>query len=260
VELSKAIYQSCDTYFYTLGERLGIGRIAKYAQAFGLGSKTGIDLPQETSGVMPSEEWKVRNFKQKWYAGETISVAIGQGAVTTTPIQLARAIGAIAMGGVMHRPHLVAFDELKRLKLPLDDEAAGRTQVALHQHAWEQITDAMVNVVQPGGTAASARLEGIDFAGKTGSAQVVSLAARAKLGGHQYKDNGWFVGVSPRRNSEIVVAVLVEQGEHGYLAARLTAQVVKAYVEKQRRRQQDQKIAKAEIAGVWTATDAHGHE
>src|SRR5216683_1317191 len=107
VEISKAIYQSCDVFFYTLAERLGIGRIAKYATAFGLGQKTGIDLPQEVSGVMPSEEWKLRNYKQKWYAGETISVGIGQGAVAVTPMQLARAIGAIASGGHLVRPHVI---------------------------------------------------------------------------------------------------------------------------------------------------------
>src|SRR5207248_5886234 len=108
VNISKAIYQSCDVFFYTLAEKLGIGRIAKYATMFGLGQKTGIDLPQEVSGVMPSEEWKIRNFKQKWYAGETISVGIGQGAIAATPIQLARAIGAIASGGVLVRPHVTS--------------------------------------------------------------------------------------------------------------------------------------------------------
>ena len=102
----KGIYQSCDVFFYTLGEKLGIDRIAKYATALGMGQKTGIDLPQEVSGVMPSEEWKIRNFKQKWFAGETISVGIGQGAVAATPIQMARAFGAIASGGRMVRPHV----------------------------------------------------------------------------------------------------------------------------------------------------------
>ena len=92
VDLTKAIYQSCDVFFYTLAEKLGIDRIAKYATALGLGQKTGIDLPNEVSGVMPSEEWKIRNFKQKWFAGETISVGIGQGAVAITPVQLMRAI------------------------------------------------------------------------------------------------------------------------------------------------------------------------
>ncbi|PYX39298.1 MAG: penicillin-binding protein 2, partial [Acidobacteria bacterium] len=106
VDLTKAIYQSCDVFFYTLAEKLGINRIAKYATALGLGQKTGIDLPQEVSGVMPSEEWKIRNFKQKWFAGETISVGIGQGAVATTPVQLMRAIAAISMGGRMVVPHV----------------------------------------------------------------------------------------------------------------------------------------------------------
>ncbi|HET7441338.1 MAG TPA: penicillin-binding protein 2, partial [Terriglobales bacterium] len=118
VEISKGIYQSCDVFFYTLAEKLGIDRIAKYATAFGLGQKTGIDLPQEVSGVMPSEEWKLRNFKQKWYAGETISVGIGQGAVAVTPIQLARAIGGVASGGVMHRPHVAFPGELPANVVP----------------------------------------------------------------------------------------------------------------------------------------------
>src|SRR6266849_4456753 len=107
VELTKAIYQSCDVFFYTLAEKLGIDRIAKYATDLGLGQKTGIDLPNEVSGVMPSEEWKIRNFKQKWFAGETISVGIGQGAVAITPVQLMRAIGAISMGGRMVVPHVI---------------------------------------------------------------------------------------------------------------------------------------------------------
>src|ERR1700726_360158 len=107
VDIMKGIYQSCDVFFYTLGEKLGIDRIAKYATALGMGQKTGIDLPQEVSGVMPSEQWKIRNFKQKWFAGETISVGIGQGAVAITPVQLMRAIGAISMDGRMVVPHVI---------------------------------------------------------------------------------------------------------------------------------------------------------
>src|SRR5213076_3537315 len=101
-----------DVFFYTLAEKLGIERIARYATMFGLGQKTGVDLPDEVSGVMPSEEWKIKNFKQKWYAGETISVGIGQGAVATTPIQLARAIAGITSGGVLRRPHVAFPDQL----------------------------------------------------------------------------------------------------------------------------------------------------
>src|SRR5437870_7928226 len=112
VDLEKAIYQSCDVFFYTLAEKLGIDRIAKYATAFGLGQKTGIDLPNEVSGVMPSEERKIRNFRQKWFAGETISVGIGQGAVVVTPVQLIRAISAISMGGKMVVPHVINPTEM----------------------------------------------------------------------------------------------------------------------------------------------------
>ncbi|HKS73351.1 MAG TPA: penicillin-binding protein 2 [Terriglobales bacterium] len=260
VDISKAIYQSCDVFFYTLAEKLGIDRIAKYATMLGLGQKTGIDLPQEVTGVMPSEEWKIRNFKQKWYAGETISVGIGQGAVATTPIQLARAIGGIASGGHLHRPH-VAFPE----QLPpgnIVPIAQDDVTVQIDPKNWETITDAMANVVSPIGTANSAHLQGIDFAGKTGSAQTISNALKAKIanGKSKFKDNGWFVGVEPRRNPDIVVCALLEEGEHGYLAARVASQVIKAYVEKQRR--QPTKMAKsdgkAEIGAVWNDPEGGG--
>ena len=256
VDITKGIYQSCDVFFYTLAEKLGIGRIAKYATAFGIGQKTGIDLPQEVSGVMPSEEWKIRNFKQKWFAGETISVGIGQGAVAVSPIQLARAIGGITSGGVLHRPHVAFPDELPPNVRPAQNNPDD-VRVPIDPKNWEIITDAMANVTTPLGTAGSAHLEGIDFAGKTGSAQTISNQAKAKLvhGKQDYKDNAWFVGVTPRRNPELVVCVLFEGGEHGQFAARLAAQVVKAYVDKKRR--QPTKVAKdeskVEISGVWNA-------
>src|SRR5271166_1008128 len=258
VGISKAIYQSCDSYFYTLAEKLGISRIAKYATMLGLGQKTGVDLPQEVSGVMPSEEWKIRNFKQKWYAGETISVGIGQGAVATTPIQLMRAVGAVTSGGVLVRPH-VAFPDQFPPGFKQVANYTDKTQIPLDEDNWILITDALAQVVSPVGTAPSAALKGIDFAGKTGSAQTISNDLKKRLGaeGKHFKDNGWFVGVTPRRNPEIVVAVLLEEGEHGYYAARAAAQVIKAYVEKQRTVQTQ--VAKAggpaskqaEVAAVW---------
>jgi len=266
VGISKAIYQSCDSYFYTLAEKLGISRIAKYATMLGLGQKSGIDLPQEVSGVMPSEEWKIKNFKQKWYAGETISVGIGQGAVATTPIQLARAVGAITSGGVLVRPHVAFPDQFP----PGFKQVANYTdqvKIPLDQENWIIITDALANVVSPIGTANSAHLPGIDFAGKTGSAQTISNQLKAKMGSSEkskFKDNGWFVGVTPRRNPEIVVACLFEGGEHGALAARVAAKVIKAYVEKQR--SSKTQVAKAsgtaagsqqaEVAAVWHEGDA----
>src|SRR5438105_5072185 len=163
VGISKAIYQSCDVFFYTLAEKLGIDRIAKYATAFGLGQKTGVDLPQEVSGVMPSEEWKIRNFKQKWYAGETISVGIGQGAIAATPIQLARAIGAIASGGVLVRPHVTSPSGLPPNVVPASD-LPQQMKIPIDPKNWEIITDAMAHVPSALGTAGSAHLQGIDFA------------------------------------------------------------------------------------------------
>jgi penicillin-binding protein 2 len=263
VDISKAIYQSCDVFFYTLAEKLGIEKIAEYATRFGLGQKTGIDLPQEASGVMPSEEWKVRNFKQKWFAGETISVGIGQGAVAVTPIQLARAIGAIAGGGLLVRPHVTNPSDLPPGVVQASN-VPDEVKIPLDPKNWEIITDAMAAVVNPGGTAALSHLQDIDFAGKTGSAQTISNALKAKLGAEgkaNFKDNGWFVGVEPRRNPEIVVCTLLEEGEHGYLAARTTAKVIKAYVDKERRN--PPKLAnkanangKVEVGAVWSEPDA----
>ncbi|HEU5450981.1 MAG TPA: penicillin-binding protein 2, partial [Terriglobales bacterium] len=244
VDITKAIYQSCDVFFYTLAEKLGIDRIAQYADEFGLGHKTGIDLPNEMSGVMPSEEWKIRNFKQKWYAGETISVGIGQGAVAATPIQMTRALGGIASQGVLQRPHIAFPDELAQYGLKLASSVPQEKRVALDEKNWDIITDAMALVPTPEGTSGSAHLEGIDFAGKTGSAQTMSNALAQRLGfKHSMKDNAWFVGFTPRRNPEIVVGVLFEGGEHGQFAARIASQVIRAYVQKQRAR--ENKIAYA---------------
>jgi penicillin-binding protein 2 len=263
VELEKAIYQSCDVFFYTLGNKLGIDRIAKYATMLGLGQKTGIDLPNEVSGVMPSEEWKIRNFKQKWFAGETISVSIGQGAVAITPVQLLRAISAISMGGRMVVPHVINPTDMP----PGYVEASHLTDVksvAIDPNGWNFITDAMSRVLLPEGTAQSAHIPGIDIAGKTGSAQVVSLATRAKFkNSEDLAQNGWFVGFTPRRNPDIVVCVLFQGGEHGKLAARLATQVIKAFVEKQQKTPQKmvekpKSDGKVDIGGLWSAPDADG--
>jgi penicillin-binding protein 2 len=231
----------------------------------GLGQKTGIDLPQEASGVMPSEEWKLRNFRQKWFAGETISVGIGQGAVAVTPVQLLRAISAISMEGKMVVPHVADPTELPANYLEVNHYNEVKT-VPVDSNGYNLITDAMSRVLLPEGTAPSAYIPGIDIAGKTGSAQVVSLALRAKhANSEEFAQNGWFVGFTPRRNPDIVVCVLFQGGEHGKLAARLATQVIKAFVDKQRR--QPVKVAdepansdKAEIGAIWSAPDAEGHE
>src|SRR5579863_1307924 len=264
VDLEKAIYQSCDVFFYTLAEKLGIDRIAKYATELGLGQKTGIDLPNEVAGVMPSEEWKIRNFKQKWFAGETISVGIGQGAVAITPVQLLRAVSAISMGGKMVVPHVVNPEGLPQSYVETSHSGDVKN-VSIDPDGWTHITDAMTRVLMPGGSAPSAGVPGIDIAGKTGSAQIVSLATRAKFkNSEDLAQNGWFVGFTPRRNPDIVVCVLFQGGEHGKLEARLATQVIKAYVEKQRRAptkvvEKPKGDGTVDIGGLWTAPDDDGH-
>ncbi|MFY9584981.1 MAG: penicillin-binding protein 2 [Candidatus Acidiferrales bacterium] len=231
VSLHRAVVQSCDVFFYNVGKRLGIDRIAYYALQMGLGRKTGIDLPAEESGLIPSEEWKERVYHQKWYPGETISVAVGQGAVTATPLQLARAIGGIAMGGIFKQPHLL-----------MTTGTPPEQKFSLSEETTEKVTQAMFGVVNEGGTAAGVRLEGVEFCGKTGSAQVISAQGLKRAGRQRrFSDNAWFVGYAPRRNPEIVVAVLVEEGEHGASAAAPVARdVIKAYYEKKAKRSQKQ--------------------
>jgi penicillin-binding protein 2 len=258
VNISKAIYQSCDVFFYTLAEKLGIDKIALWAQRLGLGSKTGIDLPGEVAGTMPSAEWKMKNYHQKWFAGETISVGIGQGAIAATPVQLMRAIAGITSGGALVRPHVVFPDEIApdyRQAMLDSYSGSGQKSVTIDPDNWQTITDAMAQVMGPGGTDPSAHLDGIDFAGKTGSAQTMSNTLASKMG-HQVKDNAWFVGVSPRRNPDIVVCTLMESGEHGRFAGRLAAQVIAAYVDKQRREdhnlQEAKKPAPVEVGAIWS--------
>ena len=226
VDLHRGIVQSCDVYFYTLGNKLGIDNIAAYAEMAGLGKRTGIDLPNEAEGLMPSTKWKLRTQRQKWYAGETISVAIGQGAVTATPLQLASAIGGIVSGGVWHRPRLVkATSTVEPRRMELKPESVA------------SIVSGMYGVVNEGGTAAASRIEGVEFSGKTGSAQQISneLRKSGKLDANESKDNGWFVGFAPRQNPEIVVVALLEGGEHGSLAAPVARDIVKSYFDKKLR-------------------------
>jgi penicillin-binding protein 2 len=240
VNIHNAIPYSCDTFFYTLATKLGIDTIARYANSVGIGVKTGIDLPDEASGVMPSTMWKLKTQHQPWYPGEVVSVGIGQGAVEVSPLQLARALSGIASGGHLVRPHVVFPDELAPDQLAAIRSTypgSGDKTVPISPENWDTITDGMAAVTGPMGTAASAHLDGIDFAGKTGTAQVMSHDALSHTNkGHNTEPNAWFVGIAPRRNPDIVVAVLWEHGVWGQYSARLASQVITAYVNKQRDR------------------------
>jgi penicillin-binding protein 2 len=229
VNLHSALVQSCDVYFYHLGKQLGIERIAEYAKKFGLGALTGIDMPSEAEGIVPSPEWKKRVRNLEWYSGETISVAIGQGPITTTPLQLAYSVGGIVSGGVFVRP-----------RLHLTETPAAPHTVEIAPETVQEITDALYGVVnEAAGTGIGAQLPGLDVAGKTGTTQVVSFETLRRLTGKQ-KDvrnllpNAWFVGWAPRRNPEIVVAVLLEHGATGRAATPLAREVIRTYYEKVR--------------------------
>ena len=230
LDLHQAIVRSCDTYFYTVGDKLGIDKIAEYATLAGLGSKTGVDLPDEKEGLVPSAKWKTRVMHDKWYAGETISVAIGQGALMVTPIQLAYAIGGIANGGVWYKPHLV--------KTPSAPEPARRADFRPENLA--AVISGMYGVVNEGGTGAAAQIKGIDVCGKTGTAQRISLelAKSGKAAGDMAKDNGWFVGFAPRDKPEIVVVALSEASGWGANVAPIVRDVIKSYFDKKARQAQ----------------------
>ena len=223
MDLHSAIVHSCDVYFYNVGKQLGIDRISYYATKLGLGRKTGIDLPGEDSGIVPSEEWKQRVFHQRWYPGETISVSIGQGATEVTPIQLAYTIGGIALGGAFHQPHLLK-----------SGNASPEIDFPISESTVETLTQAMYGVVNEGGTAAASKLPGIELCGKTGTAQVISAQGLQRAGKQSnFKNNAWFVGFAPRRNPEIIVAALVQAGGFGAdSAAPIVRDIVKAYYDK----------------------------
>ncbi len=265
LSIQQAIPLSCDTFFYALAQRLGIDTIARYATGFGLGSKTGIDLPNEMAGIMPSTQWEMKNYHQRYYPGNTISVGIGQGETQVTPLQLARALSGIASNGHLVRPHVVEPAQLPaQFRTAVLDSfpGSGDKSVPLDPGTWMTITDGMAAATTTG-TAAAAHLEGIDFAGKTGTAQVVGGGDTHVKGGAR-TPNSWFVGMVPRRNPELVVAVLQEHGDWGSNSARIAAQVVATYVDKQRKRdhnlmEQATVNKPVEVGAVWSEPRPAGH-
>src|SRR6185295_4217621 len=206
VNLKSAIEQSCDVYFYTVGNMLGVDKINKWATLLGLGVKSNIDLPNELVGLVPSTQWKQEKMHEKWYAGETISVSIGQGQVSVTPVSMAVYAATLANGGTRITPHLVmAVDDGQGLK-PVPPPPP-QSKVEVTPEKLEAIRQGMWGVVNGGGTGGRARVEGHDVCGKTGTAQVISnsarLIAQAKNKNVDYRDNGWFIFFAPRDNPQI---------------------------------------------------------
>jgi penicillin-binding protein 2 len=237
VDMRHAIEKSCNVYFYTLGNMLGVDRIAKWANRLGLGVKSGIDLPNEIEGIIPSTAWKRQRYHEKWYAGETISVAIGQGQVSVTPISLAVMMSVVANGGTRYIPHLIrAYDNGNGWKRVQPPPPAGQfnfkeaTASALHDGLWL--------VVNGNGTGGRGKIPGLDVSGKTGTAQVISLqgkkAAIARGTDVDLRDHGWFVFFAPRDNPEIAGVIFSEHAEHGYLGAPIAKHMIATYFAKKR--------------------------
>lgn len=245
VDLHKALVQSCNSYFYQLAVKLQIETIARYARAFGLGASTGIDLPFEASGLVPDPEWKRRARGEPWYAGETVSVAVGQGSVLVTALQMAQMAAAVGTSGEVYRPH-VFVRRLAAGTVPEAAPAAVQSEPVRHigfqDSTWQILQKGMWGVVNGGGTGWRARVPGVEVCGKTGTAQV---ASRATLQGtkdrerpEHLRNHAWFVGYAPRYNPEVAIAVLVEHGGAGGQAAAPVAQhVLNAYFEARSRRQ-----------------------
>ena len=222
MDATNALAQSCDVYFYQVGERLGVDRLAKYAEACGLGSPTGIDLDREARGLVPTKGWKLNRLGVPWQGGETLSVVIGQGFNLVTPIQMLGLISAVANGGIRHKPLVI-----RRIEFPGGLPVKTQAPVSLGTLPASENTLRIVKiglmdaVKKPPGIA---RIAGADVAGKTGTAQVVRMAdndedepVESKLLRH--RDHGWFIAFAPAEKPRVAVAVLIEHGGHGSTAA-----------------------------------------
>lgn len=236
VGIVRALAESCDVFFYQVGERLGVDRLAFYAKAFGLGSPTGIILDNEAEGLIPTSAWKKKRTGVAWQAGETLSVAIGQGFDLATPLQMAVLTAAVANGGIRYRPMILDAVKTADGSILFQNKPEVIDKIPVSQRTLELVRRGLWEVVNSDrGTAWSSRLADIEFSGKTGTSQVISrrsddLAAGEDLPAH-LKPHAWFVAYAPSEMAEIAVAVLIEHGEHGSgAAAPVAREMIKTYL------------------------------
>ena len=244
VSLHRAIVESCDTYFYQVGLKLGIDKIAEYSRKFGLGQPTGIELSDEKSGVVPDRAWKQKRFGTPWFEGETLSCAIGQGFNLVTPIQLLTAYAALTNGGDVYQPHLakaIVGPDGKVLRTLLPE---ARKKLILSPETVELLKAGLQGVVnEPGGTARSARLDDIKVGGKTGTTQVVAMRADQRVRGEDltywFRDHAWFASFAPVEDPRIALVVFIEHSGYsgGHAAAPVAGKILKSFfdLEKQRK-------------------------
>ncbi len=235
VNLHRSLVISCDTYYYGLAQDLGIDNIHRFIGQFGLGRRTGIDIDGESTGLLPSQEWKMRRFKQKWFGGDTISVGIGQGYNLATPVQLAFATAILANRGIVYRPHLVRQIEDSQSGERRTIEAQPFNKFTISEENLQRVRNAMIDVNRPGGTAGAA-FSGAEYAvaGKTGTAQVVGMKAGEKYDEartpERYRDHALYIAYAPAEAPKLALAILVENGGHGGSVAAPIARAVFDYV------------------------------
>lgn len=232
VDLHTALVHSCDVYFYKLGHRMGIDVMAEFGRDFGLGQETGVELPSERSGIMPSSDWKRKAKNEAWLPGETLSAAIGQGFVTVTPLQMASLIGTVANNGVSYRPRLVQA-VIDRTTGNLQElPTVPRRTLKVKPETFRLIKEALTDVVKVG-TATQAASSLVTIGGKTGTAQVVALRTGPEKDiPKKLRDHAWFIAFAPVESPKIAVAVLVENmGHGGSVAAPLAKEVIETYVQ-----------------------------
>jgi penicillin-binding protein 2 len=239
VDVVKALAQSCDVFFYQVGEALGVDVLARYAKACGLGELAGINLDRESRGLVPTKAWKRKRLGTSWQAGETLSVAIGQGFDLVTPLQMAVLTAAVGNEGIKYRPHLIK--EIQTTGTGEEGQENIQPPAAQDKLPFSPETLAIAHqglkdvVNHPRGTAYQARLKQLEFSGKTGTAQVVSRSVVEGLEEDQikdmFKDHAWFVAYAPSENPQIAVAVIVEHGEHGSSAAApIASKIIETYI------------------------------
>ncbi|WHZ26200.1 MAG: Peptidoglycan D,D-transpeptidase MrdA [Nitrospira sp.] len=231
VDLHNALVHSCDVYFYTIGQRMGIDVMAEFGKDFGLGKATGVELPSERAGIIPSTTWKQKAKNEQWLPGETISAAIGQGYVTVTPLQMASLVGTVANGGVNYRPRLVQA-VMDRTSGNLQElPAVPRGKINAKPETFRVIKDALADVVTKG-TATKAKSSIVTIGGKTGTAQVAALRTGPEENiPKKFRDHAWFVAFAPVESPKIAVAVLAEHmGHGGAAAAPLAKEVIETYM------------------------------
>ncbi|HEV8584784.1 MAG TPA: penicillin-binding protein 2 [Methylomirabilota bacterium] len=224
VDLMAAVAHSCDVFFYNAGLKIGAPAIAKYANAFGFGTGTGVELGTEKFGLIPGPKVVRKGKPPVWHAGETVNMSIGQGQLLVTPMQIARFTSAIANGGVLWKPRVVQRIERPERGVVWSDAGTVNGHVELNPAVWAFLRQSMWAVVNAGGTGGAARIPGLDVAGKTGTAQTVANSKSEKG-----QDHAWFASFAPARDPEVVVVVLVERGGHGgSVAAPIAKQILNA--------------------------------